>query len=183
MKRRLCIILTLLLALLCCACGKDTPQEPTVIDGREVIVDKAAGTIRHGEDLYQVDVHSGGYSIQYPDGSSYDYRRQSNGMGFGTWSGSLYGDTAWPEDRGYLSEDVILMLLDADTGGKDGGAPLIVSLLLMGAGIWGLASPQSAWYLSYGWRYKNAEPSDLALVLERIGGGAALIAGIITLIV
>jgi len=181
MKRRVCIVLTLLLMLLCYACGKEEPQEPTVIDGKEVIVDKAAGTIRHGEDLYQVDVHGNGYSIEYPDGSSYDYRRQSNGMGFGTWSGGLYGDTAWPEERGYLSEDVILMLLDADTDGNDGGVPLIVSLLLIGVGLWGLLSPQTAWYLSYGWRYKNAEPSDLALALERIGGGIAVVIGILTI--
>lgn len=181
MKRRLCITLALLLILLCCACGKDTPQEPTVIDGKEVIVDKAAGTILHGEDLYRAKVSSSGYSIEYPDGSSYNYSRSGNGTGFGTWSGSLYGDTAWPEDRGYLSEDVVLMLLGADTDGKDGGIPFVFSLLLIGIGLWGLLAPHSAWYLSHGWRYKNAEPSDLALALERIGGGIAIIIGILTI--
>lgn len=58
----------------------------------------------------------------------------------------------------------------------------VVSFLLIVMGIFQLVSPQTAWYLSYGWRYKNAEPSDIALVMERMGGVVAIIVGIIILI-
>ncbi len=58
----------------------------------------------------------------------------------------------------------------------------VVSFLLIVMGIFQLVSPKTAWYLSYGWRYKNAEPSDVALVMERMGGVVAIIVGIIILI-
>lgn len=58
----------------------------------------------------------------------------------------------------------------------------VVSFLLIVMGIFQLVSPQTAWYLSYGWRYKNAEPSDIALVMERMGGVVEIIVGIIILI-
>lgn len=58
----------------------------------------------------------------------------------------------------------------------------VVAFLLIVMGIFQLVSPQTAWYLSYGWRYKDAEPSDIALVMERVGGVVAIIVGIIILI-
>ena len=49
-------------------------------------------------------------------------------------------------------------------------------------GIFNAAAPRAAWYLSYGWRYKDAEPSDAALVVARLGGAAAITAGVILLL-
>ncbi|MGN0250750.1 MAG: DUF6199 family natural product biosynthesis protein [Oliverpabstia sp.] len=49
-------------------------------------------------------------------------------------------------------------------------------------GAFNTAAPSVAWYLEYGWRYKNAEPSDLALGLNRVGGIIAIIVGILTLV-
>ena len=56
-----------------------------------------------------------------------------------------------------------------------------MGLLLIPVGLFLLISPRTVWYLSHGWRFKNAEPSDLALGLNRLGGGAALVIGVLLL--
>ena len=58
-----------------------------------------------------------------------------------------------------------------------------LALLLCGVGIFNLAAPKASWYLSYGWRFKDAEPSDAYMAIARIGGAIALVIGIIMLIV
>lgn len=58
----------------------------------------------------------------------------------------------------------------------------LVGFILLLAGIFSAASPYHSWYLSYGWRFKDAEPSDAALVLQRISGVIAVIVGLILLI-
>lgn len=57
-----------------------------------------------------------------------------------------------------------------------------VAPLLCGVGIFNLAAPKASWYLSYGWRFKDAEPSDEAITLSRIGGGITIVIGVIMLI-
>lgn len=51
----------------------------------------------------------------------------------------------------------------------------IVFLLL---GLWMLIFPNMAWFLAYGWKYKNAEPTNIALVWMRVSGVIGTIAGI-----
>ena len=50
-------------------------------------------------------------------------------------------------------------------------------LLLWAIGLFNVLAPRAAWYLSYGWRFKDAEPSDAALMMARIGGVIAIIIG------
>lgn len=54
------------------------------------------------------------------------------------------------------------------------------AVVLLG-GIIGLAAPKVIWWLTTGWRIKDAEPSDFALIVYRIIGGLVIIAGIIML--
>lgn len=58
-----------------------------------------------------------------------------------------------------------------------------MGLLFIGLGIWNAVSPYSSWYFSYGWHYKDAEPSDAALGFTRFGGIVAIIIGVIALLV
>ena len=51
-------------------------------------------------------------------------------------------------------------------------------LLLIALGLIDLIVPKVSWYLGYGWRYKDAEPSDAALVFARMGGAIAIAIGI-----
>lgn len=41
---------------------------------------------------------------------------------------------------------------------------ILVGLILIVSGLIGAISPETGWHLSYGWRYKDAEPSDAALM-------------------
>ncbi len=52
---------------------------------------------------------------------------------------------------------------------------LVVYVLLL---AWNFACavwPEKAWFVSAGWLYKNAEPSDRALVAYRVGGIAMFV--------
>ena len=54
-------------------------------------------------------------------------------------------------------------------------------LLGFALAIWGIIniiSPETGWHLSDGWKYRDAEPSDEALVWGRISGVIMVIAGI-----
>lgn len=56
---------------------------------------------------------------------------------------------------------------------------MILAKLLIVIGLWNVISPESAWYASSGWRYKDAEPSDDALYVHRVAGGFAIFLGVI----
>ncbi len=58
----------------------------------------------------------------------------------------------------------------------------VVGLILMAAGALGAISPYSAWYLSTGWKFKDAEPSEAALLMNRLGGIAGVIVGLVVLV-
>jgi hypothetical protein len=45
-------------------------------------------------------------------------------------------------------------------------------------GILNIAFPTAGWYMRYGWQFKNAEPSDAALIMSRIGGVIAIVIGL-----
>jgi hypothetical protein len=42
--------------------------------------------------------------------------------------------------------------------------------IFMIIGIIGAMFPRAAWYMSEGWKFKDAEPSDAALIMNRIMG-------------
>lgn len=43
----------------------------------------------------------------------------------------------------------------------------------------GIFNPRLAWYLSEGWKFRDAEPSDAYLAWSRIGGVIFLIIGLV----
>ena len=66
---------------------------------------------------------------------------------------------------------------------KDSSGPSpFLAILLIAAGAFNAAKPRTAWYLGYGWRFKDAEPSELALGVERMVGVVVLIIGVIMLL-
>ena len=139
-------------------------------------MDREAGTITHGEDVYTYAISGGGSSstirITYPNGATYHW----------TWSGnSGYGSGGWSDDydpERYADGDTLMELVNFQPPRESSGSPLL-GLLAIAVGIFNLAVPRTAWYLSYGWRFKDAEPSDAALALGRLGGGIAVFAGLL----
>lgn len=92
-----------------------------------------------------------------------------------------------PMDKGYLSGEALVGSIQHarktwDSEGQN-QTGLLVVIFLLGLGGWYLLSPQSAWWLAAGWRYKNVEPSDLAIGLYRAGGVLLIIIGLIGAIV
>lgn len=46
-------------------------------------------------------------------------------------------------------------------------------------GLFYLLGPRAAWYLSNGWKFKDSEPSDGILILNRVLGAILLIIGLL----
>lgn len=55
----------------------------------------------------------------------------------------------------------------------------IILIIISISGVLAIVSPHSIWMISHGWKYKDAEPSDISLVLTRISGGVMIIAAVI----
>ena len=58
----------------------------------------------------------------------------------------------------------------------------VMGLLFMALGLLGAVAPRAAWYLAEGWKFRDVEPSDLALVMNRVLGVVFLVAGILALL-
>ena len=173
MKRPVFWVLCLLAAILLTACGGQRENTNTYEkDG--YTVDLENRTITHGEDVYTFEISGGGSGssirITYPNGATY----------FWEWTGTS-GHGGWSDDydpERYADGDTLMELVNFQPPRESSGHPLL-GLLVIAAGIFNLAVPRTAWYLSYGWRFKDAEPSDAALALGRLGGGIAVFAGLL----
>ncbi|SIS45553.1 DUF6199 family natural product biosynthesis protein [Salimicrobium flavidum] len=65
-------------------------------------------------------------------------------------------------------------------GNGDSGNPAGIFFVAIGAFL--LISPRTAWYLEIGWKLRDAEPSELVLIANRVGGGIAAVIGILALL-
>lgn len=178
MKKAFLVFLTLILLL--SACG-ESDNVYTVEQGNTVFtVDTENCTISYGSTaVITVSYILSGNDIRfvYPDGSYY-WWTQSGSMGHGGWSDDYY-------DNGYVRGDVLLDVLSAEMPDGDSGSSagaVLVAIILIPLGVWSIVSPYSVWYLSYGWRFKDVEPSDAALGMERFGGVAAVIIALVLLL-
>lgn len=95
--------------------------------------------------------------------------------GTGGWSDD------YSEDRYIPGDTLVELLSDGAQPEKSSGNSPFIGVLLLAIGGFNAISPQTSWYLSYGWRFKNAEPSDAALLLGRCGGVLAAVIGLFLL--
>lgn len=54
-----------------------------------------------------------------------------------------------------------------------------VGLLIIIIGVLNVFSPETMWHLGEGWKYKDVETSDAALTMQRIGGVAVVVVGVL----
>lgn len=190
MKRTTAIFALIFAAIMLLAGCKKEPL-PTVYTvysyGAPYTIDTQSRTISDGTYTYGYEYAASGsrVSFTYPDGNVYSAGIQSaNSSGAGGLSaGSVSADHDY--SSGYtdpLSLCYALASTREPKGAASSGANPLLALLLCGVGIFNLAAPKASWYLSYGWRFKDAEPSDAAITLSRIGGGIAVVIGVIMLI-
>lgn len=190
MKRTIAIFaLIFAAAMLLAGCKKEPlPTVYTVYSyGAPYTIDTEGRTISDGTYTYGYEYAASGSSVSftYPDGNVYSAGIQSaNSSGAGGLSaGSVSAD--YDYSSGYtdpLSLCYALASPREPKGAASSGANPLLALLLCGVGIFNLAAPKASWYLSYGWRFKDAEPSDAAITLSRIGGAIAVVIGVIMLI-
>lgn len=137
----------------------------------------------NGEYTFQYEAQSNGirFTVTYPDGYVYSQTEINGGIA------TPYDyDANERKAKGYMDGFSLAWAVDtaADqaqgNGNRNGPSPLL-AVLLLGCGAWNLFAPRAAWWLAWGWRYKNAEPSDPALMLYRILGIVLLLAGILCL--
>lgn len=176
LKKFLMILVSMCLLAVLCACFREEPGPKTVVhNGKTYTVDQENLTISDGEHVYRYEVKGSGSSVSYrfvyPNGSSYHWT-WSNNVGYGGWSDD-YDETLYVD--GYTLRDV----LDAEMPRESEPKNVPVIFLLLVVGIFNAAAPQAAWYLSDGWRFKDAEPSDMALGLTRFGGVVAIVIAVV----
>lgn len=179
MKRISAILVLLLCLVLLTSCGPETQTVYTVENnGISYTVDTVNGTIFDGKYTYTYMIRGTGSgsqtTITYPNGATYYWSWHGN-VGSGGWSDD-YDDRMYV--KGSTLRDILSMARPRQQ--EKSGNPLI-GLLLIGLGIWNAVSPQTAWYLSHGWRFKDAEPSEMALGLNRIGGVISIVVGVIAM--
>lgn len=187
MKRTIAMLALLFAAMLLLAGCKKEPL-PTVYTvysyGAPYTIDTQGRTISDGTYTYGYEYADSGNSVSftYPNGEVYgaSITVASNGIG-GMSAGAISAD--YDYSSGYTDPLTLYRALTSprETERASDTNPL-VALLLCGVGIFNLAAPKASWYLSYGWRFKDAEPSDAYMALARIGGGIAVVIGVIMLI-
>lgn len=174
MKRIILVLFTIILMLSSCTGG--TVTEYTVEHGgKNYTVNTENCTITDGENTYTYSVSGSADSynmeIKYPDGST-AWWTMNGSSGHGGWSDN-YVIGKYPDIN------TISSILEKDLPSHKGGGNAFMIILLIIIGLANIIAPYASWYLSYGWRYKNAEPSDAALVMNRIGGVVIIIIAII----
>ena len=166
-------ILLLLLYPVPAAMAAGTPVE---VDGHALVVDFQAGTITCEGEVYSFAIQGDSIRIDYPNGVS--FVRTGNAT-------AGYGPVDQPfSTAGYLSEDTLFKALEGgDTeGGWRPGSYAPLALLLLPLGIFSLAKPERAWYVSWGWRYKNAKPSRRGAPAQRLEGVVLVVIGIVVMV-
>ena len=174
MQRIAVFLLCLLLTVSVCGCSEEVTVYTVEEDGITFEVNTESGTLSDGTNTYRYefsgDSDKYGIEIRYPNGSTY-YWSQSGTSGHGGWSDDY--DAELYVDGGTLC-DVILQKAPAPSGSSD----ILAVVLLIALGLFAVLSPQTVWYLEYGWRFKDAEPSGLALTMNRIGGVVSIALGV-----
>lgn len=176
------LLLAILLVVLAACGGKEASQTYDIEhNGKVFTVNWGQQTITVDGVVCRFEVSGTGnhkeFHVIYPDGSSYWWSQEGN-FGSGGWSDDYdaekypSGETLWD-----------VLNLEAEGNGHSSGKYIMLGLLLILLGAVNAAFPRKMWQLSYGWRYKNAEPSDAALIVGRIGGVIAVVAGVVCVIV
>lgn len=175
----LIIYIVMVLSLFCGACSTGSKVYTVQRNGQSFTIDTENSTISDGTNTYEyiLNGNSSAYKLEitYPDGSTWWHSTQSGG-GAGGWSQDY-------DEKRYVSGDTLHDIIKENVLVQSSPKKVLLIISLCVVGIFNTAFPRAAWYLEYGWRYKSSEPSDLALVLNRLVGIAALIAAIVIIFI
>lgn len=170
----LLLALTLLLVLSCTACREKETTYEVDRDGLTYTVDTVARTITQGENVYHYSPSGTTLAITFPDGRVYRQHTHDD-----SGSGPVVVTSSSLDEEAERLGATLTVVLSREWPPREFWHLSLPGLLLILIGLWNAISPQSAWYASSGWRYKDAEPSDEALYVHRVAGGFAIFLGIV----
>lgn len=179
MKHFRLLLPLLLLALVLSACGEQV-QEPYdyTYNGKTITVDPENCTILDGADVYDYIIEKStsrtSYVITYPNGATYHWTATETG-GAGGWSENY-------DENQYIGGKILVKALEAGQPREKTGN-VGIGLLLMGLGAVDFFLPELPFYLKYGWKFENAEPSEGYLTLTRVVGAIAAVLGLVWCII
>lgn len=180
------LLLLICILLFFSSCAKAEPENvpySTTVDGQDITISfyertKSEGTITSENGVYTFSYSfDGTFFVVYPNGYTYSQKNTNGAIGV-SWD---YNES--PEELGYISgfnlEWAVESASKSDSVNQKAVSP-IISIVLLGSGLFCMLSPKSLWWLSRGWMYKNVEPSDLVLLIYRIVGIIAVLFGLIS---
>lgn len=187
MLKLLSLFLCLLLLPGCSSSESGEPQPYRAeVDGQQISVSFGEltldqGSIQTPQGTYFFEYASdGSLQLTYPNGFV-GILQEVNGAYASSWP---YEQT--PEELGYLS------MLSMDWALEDAMASrsadnirpgeILTGFILLALAAWLLLRPRDLWFLAWGWRYKDVQPSDLVLLLYRLLGALLGLWGLVRLI-
>lgn len=185
--RNTLICLALVLMMLSVGGCSNKQKNKWTVDGKEVTINQAEHIITYDNEVYTYEKNKSYVQITYPNNMVYREEYSGTGVTSSTWSAdpSESYDLIDITSYGYLSERIIIDTIlrysreiDPNSGfSLPGNSPLLgVFIIFLGTIV--IAFPKGSWYLNYGWRYKNSEPSKVAINVQRVSGAIAIIVGL-----
>lgn len=188
MKKSHVILLLLALALLLCACEEQDPTYQVEKNGITFTVDPETLTISDGKNTYHYFYVGMGnenhmtydISIYYPDGSTFQWRTE---VVDGVSSGGGEGSDGYDPDR-YVSGEILVDIVEnIDYSDNSVDWPYIVAgIIIIIVGVLNIVFPCFWWQLKYGLYVRDAEPTEFAITMSRIGGGICIAVGLICIV-
>lgn len=176
---RAILLIMVLLALLS---GCSVKQNSMTVDGRTVTLNLENREIMMDDQVYRYVIDDAQIEIEYPNGMIFRRVYDASGTSDDWYKTPQAVDDAYLEKMGYLKPNVLVNHVirfspESEANQKDSPSALGVFLVVLG--ILNVIFPRWFWDIQYGWRYKNAEPSDIAISVQRLGGIVAIIVGFI----
>ena len=177
MRKIRCLLVGILLISLC-ACSSAETTYTIEKNGKSYVVETENGTIYDGNYTYEYTFSGNSSScrihIDYPNGASYQYQ-MSDGIGKMNATGDY-------DSEKYADGDILCEVLLEKVPQKLDFGNVLIEILLAAAGLFFCVFPRAAWYLECGWRFRKADPSDLALGINRTVGIVLIVTAILLLL-
>lgn len=146
-------------------------------DGKTLIFEDDNRTFKYIDEVYHYRVADNDIYITYPNGYIYSQNINSNAAAKSWDIPAGMPEISSAEEIGYIDENYLVdaILKHMRLKSEKSTTGIFAIIIAAAVGLWGIISPGSLWYVSYGWRYKNAQPTQAAIILNRIAGVILLI--------